>query len=143
MIPGLEYEPDGGPALGHTHASPPGDTSFTSVDMSPQHHRADRYGGELHRRRGGGGGGGYGTNGTSNGGGGRADDDDKYAKRAKAVRRLDFFPKTERDYTVRTERGGQLTAAGYAIMAVLILAEYLTWRGLNGESLEHIAVDTR
>ncbi|KAL9187323.1 hypothetical protein ACHAXT_001426 [Thalassiosira profunda] len=148
MIPGLEYEPDGGPAPDHSrYASSPGDTSFTSVDMSPQHHQhqahgVDRYGGELHRRRGGGGGGGYATNGASNGGGGRADDDDKYAKRAKAVRRLDFFPKTERDYTVRTERGGQLTAAGYAIMAVLILAEYLTWRGLNGESLEHIAVDT-
>jgi hypothetical protein len=59
------------------------------------------------------------------------------------VKKLDIFPKTERDYTVRTERGGQLTAVGYAIMAILILAEFMTWRGLNRESLEHIVVDTR
>mmetsp|Transcript_1292 Transcript_1292/g.3063 ORF Transcript_1292/g.3063 Transcript_1292/m.3063 type:complete len:429 (-) Transcript_1292:42-1328(-) len=48
----------------------------------------------------------------------------------------------ERDYEVRTERGGQATLVGYVIMLVLILAEFWTWRGLNGESLEHIVVDT-
>ena len=70
-------------------------------------------------------------------------DDDKYSKRTRAVRKLDFFNKIEVDHIVRTERGGQLTAVGYVIMLVLILAEYFTWRGMNGESIEHVVVDTR
>ena len=155
MIPGLEYEPAN--AGGHTdpsYASSPSAQSMSSVDMSPQgnSHNDQYHLQQLHRRRphsasGYGNGNntnsGYNGNGdNTNGGGGH--DDDKYAKRTtRAVRNFDIFPKTERDYTVRTERGGQLTAVGYVIMAILILAEWMTWRGLNGESLEHIVVDTR
>jgi hypothetical protein len=29
------------------------------------------------------------------------------------------------------------------LMSVLIIAEWMTWRGMNGMSLEHIVVDTR
>ena len=61
----------------------------------------------------------------------------------KLAAKLDVFPKTERDYTVRTERGGQLSAIGYAIMLILILAEYETWKSMNGDHNEHIVVDTR
>ena len=148
MIPGLEYEQPGmaDPSASSYGTQSPSAQPMSSVDMSPggynnnydSHHMQ-----QLHRRRPHGGGG-Y-TNGGSNGAGSNTGhDDDKYAKRsARVVKKLDFFPKTERDYTVRTERGGQLTAVGYVIMAILILAEYMTWRGMNGESLEHIVVDTR
>jgi len=61
----------------------------------------------------------------------------------KLAKKLDVFPKTERDYTIRTERGGQLSAIGYAIMIILILAEYNTWKSMNGDHNEHIVVDTR
>jgi hypothetical protein len=132
MIPGLEYEPP----HGYNTASP----SVQSVEISPQHQSDYHHGQQLHRRR-------PHANGHSqynsyndNDGG-----DGKYAKKlsAKTVKKLDFFPKMERDYEVRTERGGQATLVGYVIMLVLILAEFWTWRGLNGESLEHIVVDTR
>jgi hypothetical protein len=61
----------------------------------------------------------------------------------KLAKKLDVFPKTERDYTIRTDRGGQLTAIGYGIMLILILAEYTTWKNMNSEHNEHIIVDTR
>jgi hypothetical protein len=61
----------------------------------------------------------------------------------KLAKKLDVFPKTERDYTIRTDRGGQLTAIGYGIMIILILAEYMTWKSMNSEHNEHIIVDTR
>jgi len=172
MIPGLEYEQPGTPAPSSSNAqqqpqygnvvvdpsyattsSSPSAQSMSSVDISPQtSHRNNPYHlQQLHRRRphsntgyNNGGGGGY-NGSNNNGSGGNAayhDNDDKYTKSSRAVRKLDIFPKTERDYTVRTERGGQLTAVGYVIMFVLIVAEWMTWRGLNGESLEHIVVDT-
>lgn len=151
MIPGLEYEEPQATSGGGVAESP--SASVQSIDMSSPHNTNDHtrfHLQELHRRRPHTGSG-Y-TN-SSNGGGSShhnggshhtADpDDNKYAKRSRVVKKLDIFPKTERDYTVRTERGGQLTAVGYAIMAILILAEFMTWRGLNKESLEHIVVDTR
>ncbi|KAL7537982.1 hypothetical protein ACHAWF_005959 [Thalassiosira exigua] len=171
MIPGLEYEqpsaggdpssyPAGGNGAANAAASSPSAQSMSSVPVSPLASPVaapssdDRFRmQQLHRRRPhgvsggdsfGNGGGGYGYGGT-NGGAGPSPypkDDDKYSKPSRAVRRLDLFPKAERDYTVRTERGGQLTAAGYVLMAILIAAEYLAWRGANGESLEHIVVDT-
>eukprot|EP00579_Thalassiosira_antarctica_P001699 CAMPEP_0201871478 /NCGR_PEP_ID=MMETSP0902-20130614/4387_1 /ASSEMBLY_ACC=CAM_ASM_000551 /TAXON_ID=420261 /ORGANISM="Thalassiosira antarctica, Strain CCMP982" /LENGTH=312 /DNA_ID=CAMNT_0048397467 /DNA_START=38 /DNA_END=972 /DNA_ORIENTATION=+ len=154
MIPGLEYEPaNAGSHTDPSYASSPSAQSMSSVDMSPQgnSHNDQYHLQQLHRRRphstsgygnGNNANSGYNGNGdNTNGGGGH--DDDKYAKRTtRAVRNFDIFPKTERDYTVRTDRGGQLTAVGYVIMAMLILAEWMTWRGLNGESLEHIVVDT-
>ena len=57
---------------------------------------------------------------------------DKYAKRpvSRLAKRLGISPTTERDYTVRTERGGGLlTAIGYAIMAMMMLAEWTTCGG--------------
>lgn len=127
MIPGLEYEqPDhyGG------YASSPS-SSVQSVDISPHN---DHYG--LHRRH-------VAKpnnhNGTRNGSGG---DYDKY-KPKRALKKLDLFPKMERDYQVRTDRGGNLTLMGYGLLFILVVAEFLEWRGMNKGSLEHIVVDTR
>ncbi len=66
-------------------------------------------------------------------------ENDKYAKRpvSRLAKRLGIFPKTERYYTVRTERWGLLTAIGYAIMAIIMLAVF------DRDRLEHIVVDTR
>eukprot|EP00580_Thalassiosira_gravida_P014103 CAMPEP_0201682396 /NCGR_PEP_ID=MMETSP0494-20130426/51598_1 /ASSEMBLY_ACC=CAM_ASM_000839 /TAXON_ID=420259 /ORGANISM="Thalassiosira gravida, Strain GMp14c1" /LENGTH=564 /DNA_ID=CAMNT_0048166153 /DNA_START=107 /DNA_END=1801 /DNA_ORIENTATION=- len=160
MIPGLEYEQSAPTSAGATtgdnsHATSATTASDPSYSQSPQTHNNDQYHlqqQQLHRRRphtstgytnGNNNGYNNGANGSSGGSGKNNLDDDKYTKRTtRAVRKLDFFPKTERDYTVRTERGGQLTAVGYCIMAILILSEWMAWRGSNGESLEHIAVDT-
>lgn len=152
MIPGLEYEPATPASAGRYDdpsyaAASPSAGSLSSVDMSsPRGQATPAYNNEsyhlqqVRQRRPHGGG----RNGSdANGHGGEKGDDDKYAKRTRVVRKLDMFPKTERDYTVRTERGGQLTAAGYVLMAILILAEWMTWRELNKESLEHIIVDTK
>ena len=120
MIPGLEYE-----------------RRSSSFEQQPDTYQTQHT--QLHRRRPqtNGVNGHTGNNGLSSG------DDDKYSKHTRAVRKLDFFNKIEVDHIVRTERGGQLTAVGYAIMLILILAEYLTWSGMNGESIEHVVVDTR
>ena len=169
MIPGLEYEPsaDGDGAASasssannnaynndvrqqqHPYYDSSSSPSVQSVELtSPiQQH-------SLHRRR-------IPNNGNNNnyaGGGGNNNNnnhigssynDYKYSTKPnnntplRAVRKLDIFPKAERDYTVRTERGGQLTALGYVLVSVLIIAEWMTWSGMNGMSLEHIVVDTR
>jgi hypothetical protein len=140
MIPGLEYEPaDGG---GGSSSS-----AYNAYQQQQQQYPQSSSPTQLHRRR----------NATTNGNGynsasssssgGNYENDNKYNKPPssipRAVRKLDIFPKAERDYTVRTERGGQLTAIGYVLMSVLIIAEWMTWRGMNGMSLEHIVVDTR
>ncbi len=162
MIPGLEYEPadgigNGNGASDHSYYRSPSSQSVSSVNLTPspapqrhhdqyQTHNDHSYNLQtLHRRRPRGDDGyghGYGRDGSSHS---EPGNDDKYAKRSasRLAKRLDIFPKTERDYTVRTERGGLLTAIGYAIMAMLMLAEYTTWRALNRDSLEHIVVDTR
>ncbi|KAL7477067.1 hypothetical protein ACHAW6_002881 [Cyclotella cf. meneghiniana] len=125
MIPGLEYEQPSSYDFG----SP--SSSVQSVDISPQ--RPADYG--LHRRRP------HGTNGQSFN---NAHDDNKYAKRpsARVIKKFDLFPKTDRDYEVRTDRGAKVTLMGYFIMMVLVLAEVWEWRELNRQSLEHIVVDT-
>ena len=122
MIPGLEYEQ---PANGY--ASSP---SMQSVDMSPQQ-PANNFG--LHRRR------------TANNGTSSSSHEDAYTpSKAKGLaRKLDLFPKMERDYEVRTERGGRVTLLCYFIMMVLVMAEVWEWKRLNGEKLEGIVVDTR
>jgi len=126
MIPGLEYEQPNAYDFG----SP--SSSVQSVDISPQ--RPADYG--LHRRRP------RGTNGHSFH---NAHEDHKYAKRpsARVMKKFDLFPKTDKDYEVRTDRGAKVTLLGYLIMMMLVLAEVWEWRGLNRESLEHIVVDTR
>ena len=152
MIQGLEYEdPSSSSAAGYG-GSPSVDNN--NIMQSPQqqptstNNNNDAYHvQQLHSRRPHNGNGytnspnntSYSSNNNNNNA-----DDDKYSKsKTRIVRKLDIFPKTDREMTVRTERGGQLTAVGYILMAILILAEYITWRGMNGESLEHIVVDTR
>ena len=141
MIAGLEYEQpsnDGGADRS------PSAQSMSSVDISsPQTYNNNSHLNsqqQLHRRRP------HSTNGNgyNNDLSNRTtyNEDNKYNK-VKIVRKLDIFPKTEREMTVRTEQGGQLTAVGYVIMAILLLAEWLTWRSMNGTSLEHTVVDTR
>jgi hypothetical protein len=159
MIPGLEYEPadgigNGNGASDNSYYRSPSSQSVSSVNLTPspaqrqqeqyQTHYDHSYNlQQLHRRRPRSydDGYGYGRAGSAP----SEPEDDKYAKRSasRLAKRLDIFPKTERDYTVRTERGGLLTAIGYAIMAMLMLAEWTTWRKLNRDSLEHIVVDTR
>ena len=160
MIPGLEYEqPTNVDPTSSTYggsSSSPSAQSINTVEMSPQqqtYNNNDSYHmQQLHRRRPHNNGNGYTSPSSSNynnnssynnGGGGTLYEEDKYTKVKTPLRKLDFFPKTDREMTVRTERGGQLTAVGYCIMIILILAEYVTWRNMNGESLEHIVVDTR
>ena len=158
MIPGLEYEqPTNVDPTSSTYggSSSPSAQSINTVEMSPHqqtYNNNDSYHmQQLHRRRPHNNGNGYtspssfyNNNSYNNGGGGGSlYEEDKYNKVKTPLRKLDFFPKTDREMTVRTERGGQLTAVGYCIMIILILAEYVTWRNMNGESLEHIVVDTR
>ena len=142
MIPGLEYEtaPQGAGYADASYApSSPSVHSMSSVDISP--HNSNQ---QLHRRRPHSNANGYnGSNNSQNNSGGGNVDDDKYGKRSRAMRKLDIFPKTERDYTVRTNRGGQLTVMGQVLMAILVTAEWLAWRESNGQSVEHILVDKR
>ena len=144
MIAGLEYEQPSSDGGGADRS--PSAASMNSVDISspqPQYNNNSHLNSQqqLHRRRP------HSTNGTNGYNNDLSNrtsykDDNKYAK-VKIVRKLDIFPKTEREMTVRTEQGGQLTAMGYVIMAILLLAEWLTWRNMNGTSLEHTVVDTR
>ena len=130
MIPGLEYEQPHTNGSTNGHSSP----SMQSVDISP----AQNYG--LRRRPPTGN-----TNTSYNTSHNHSDDDAIYtpSKARVLAKRLDLFPKMERDYEVRTERGGKVTILGYMLIFVLVMAEFWEWRRLNGESLEGIVVDTR
>jgi len=143
MIACLEYEQPSNDSGGADRS--PSAASMNSVDISspqPQYNNNSYLNSQqqLHRRRP------HSTNGNgyNNDLSNRTsfDEDNKYNK-VKIVRKLDIFPKTEREMTIRTEQGGQLTAVGYVIMTILLLAEWLTWRSMNGTSLEHTVVDTR
>ena len=62
---------------------------------------------------------------------------------SKVVKNLDFmFPKVESEFTVQSERGGLASAVAIVLIAVLALAELLTWAGQNSATTEHISVDT-
>ena len=152
MIPGLEYEqPTNVDPSSYGGSPSPSAQSINTVEMSPQqqqHNDSPYHLQQLHRRRPHSNGNGYASpssnSSNNNGGGSTMYEEDKYNKVIKTpLRKLDIFPKTDREMTVRTERGGQLTAVGYCIMIILILAEYMTWRNMNGTTLEHIVVDTR
>ena len=143
MRAGLEYEQPSNDGGGADRS--PSAASMNSVDISspqPQYNNNSYLNSQqqLHRRRP------HSTNGTNGYNNDLSNktynEDNKYNK-VKIVRKLDIFPKTEREMTVRTEQGGQLTAVGYVIMTILLLAEWLTWRSMNGTSLEHTVVDTR
>lgn len=69
------------------------------------------------------------------------DDDNSKLKRT-AVRNLDFFPKVERDFTVKTEHGGFITVVGYMIMCILVSSELFSWMGLSRSTIENVVVDT-
>ena len=127
MIAGLEYE-----------EPEPVSSAYSAPNNSNGYHS-----GSLHRRHNATSSGVY-DNSSSNGHQ-SSDNDDKYSKfkqQTKLLKKVDFFPKTETDYEIRTERGAQLTFIGYLLMLVLILAEVITWNSLNSEANEHIIVDT-
>ena len=67
-------------------------------------------------------------------------------KRSKnVVKKLDFmFPKVDMEYTVQTERGGMTSLITYGLIAILVLAESISWISQNYQhsSIEHITVDT-
>jgi endoplasmic reticulum-Golgi intermediate compartment protein 3 len=59
------------------------------------------------------------------------------------VKSLDFmFPKIDEDFTVRTKGGGVASLVAYILVAVLVIAETVTWIGQRRVQMEHIAVDT-
>ena len=59
------------------------------------------------------------------------------------VQHLDFmFPKVDKEFTVQTQGGGVATVVAYALIALLVLAESLSYMGQNRSELEHIRVDT-
>lgn len=60
----------------------------------------------------------------------------------KMVRKLDIFTKVERDMTIKTERGGMITIISYCVMAILVLAEIITWKAQNSYPIEHVIVET-
>jgi hypothetical protein len=107
-----------------------------SVDMSPQtsnDNNNNTYG--LHRRRP------AKDNGFSNND--YSNHNHTPSKARSVAKKLDLFPKMERDYEVRTERGASITLIGYFVMFVLVCAEVWEWRGLNSQLVEGIVVDTR
>ena len=138
MIAGLEYEPEE-PAAAATYSAASTTTASSSTN--------DYHTGSLHRRY-------NATNGqqpnnysttttTNNNQDGSSENKyTKYSKQTKLLKKVDFFPKTEIDYEIRTERGAQLTFVGYLLTLLLILAEFTTWNSLNSEPNEHIIVDT-
>jgi len=71
--------------------------------------------------------------------------DSKYGKPKMSrtiVQKLDMFPKVERDLTVQTNNGGLATIVGYFTVAILVLAEYWSWKTGNNQTSEHFIVDT-
>jgi hypothetical protein len=64
------------------------------------------------------------------------------SRQNKVVRRLDVFPKLERDMVVTSDQGGILTIVSYVLMAILILSEVVVWMGQNATPREHVVVET-
>ncbi|GAX22374.1 hypothetical protein FisN_3Hh418 [Fistulifera solaris] len=63
--------------------------------------------------------------------------------KANVVKRLDFmFPKVDQEYTVKTDGGGYFSLIAYILIAILSLAETISWMNQNAQTLEQIAVDT-
>jgi hypothetical protein len=64
-------------------------------------------------------------------------------KHSNVVKKLDFmFPKVDTEFTVRTERGGMASLMAYALVAIFVLAETITWMGQRNSTNTHIVVDT-
>ena len=63
--------------------------------------------------------------------------------KSKMVERLDFmFPKVDREFTVQTQSGGVMTVIAYGLIAVLVLAEMVSWVSQNRMELSNTIVDT-
>ena len=59
------------------------------------------------------------------------------------VKSLDFmFPKVHQEFTIQTERGGMASMVAVALIALLCLAETISWYSANRSTVEHVAVDT-
>mmetsp|Transcript_29668 Transcript_29668/g.36108 ORF Transcript_29668/g.36108 Transcript_29668/m.36108 type:complete len:476 (+) Transcript_29668:104-1531(+) len=79
---------------------------------------------------------------SSTSGGGDSSSYENKRRVSAAVRKLDMFPKVERDLTVSTDHGGLMTLIGYGVILFLIFCELLGWIGQNRERVEHLVVDT-
>lgn len=79
------------------------------------------------------------------GSGGGYGDDTKYSKtrgRGAVVEKLDFmFPKVDREFTVKTKGGGVASLVATGLVAILILAEVITWYAQNGAEVSRTYVD--
>ena len=63
--------------------------------------------------------------------------------RAQVVEKLDFmFPKVDKEFTVRTKSGGVASLVGFGLVALLCLAEIITWVSQNGNETTRTSVDT-
>ena len=80
----------------------------------------------------------------SNGQAGSHDDDvKKHGAPRNVVKSLDFmFPKVDQEFTIQTERGGVASMVAVALIALLCLAETISWYSANRSTVEHVAVDT-
>ena len=59
------------------------------------------------------------------------------------VEKMDFmFPKVHQDFTIQTDRGGAASLVASVLIAILMLAETITWIGQNSSTTEHISIDT-
>ena len=73
------------------------------------------------------------------------DTNGKYKKGSNraVVERLDIlFPKVDREFIVQTKGGGIMSFVAYTLVAILCLAEIVTWMSQNGAELSRTSVDT-
>lgn len=67
---------------------------------------------------------------------------DKTKKSKKVVEKLDFmFPKVNKEFTVKTKGGGVVSLVASSLIAVLILAEIITWFAQNRMEVSKTYVD--
>ena len=79
------------------------------------------------------------TNGHSSG----SDDSKVHSTPRNVVKSLDFmFPKVDQEFTIQTERGGMASMVALCLIALLCLAETVSWWSANRATTEHVAVDT-
>ena len=79
------------------------------------------------------------SNGRSSRNGG---DSSSFAPPPSVVKKLDLFPKVDREFTMTTEGGGLVSVVAYVLIFILVTAELVSWTSANQTTLEHIRVDT-
>ena len=57
------------------------------------------------------------------------------------LKKLDIFPKVEKDLTVKTDNGGFMTIVAYFLTIIIVLAEIYNYRSLNNTVTQHMSVD--